>query len=68
MELSAADCLIVEDAPTVIRTTRAAGFKVLGVAGSYALDKLSDAHYAVASLHPDIVQRAIPELKLGVAV
>src|SRR5258706_11770703 len=63
--LTPADCLIVEDAPTVIRSTRAVGFRVLGVATSYPLEKLSDAHYAVDSLDPRLVQRMIPELKLG---
>jgi HAD superfamily hydrolase (TIGR01509 family) len=63
--LAPADCLVIEDAPTVIRSTRAVGYKVLGVATSYPLEKLSDAHYAVKSLEPQVVQRVIPELKLG---
>ncbi len=61
------DCLIVEDAPTVIRSVRAAGFKVLGVASSYPLEKLTDADYAVRSLRPSEVQRAVPGLKMGIA-
>jgi len=64
MPLTPADCLIVEDAPTVIRSVRAAGFKVLGVATSYPLEKLTDAHYAVDSLRPEVVLKAIPELKV----
>ncbi len=63
--LTPADCLIVEDAPTVIRSTRAVGFRLLGVATSSPLEKLNDAHYAVKSLEPSEVQRLIPELKLG---
>jgi HAD superfamily hydrolase (TIGR01509 family) len=51
--LEPADCLIVEDAPSVIRSVRAAGFKVLGVAGSYPLSKLGEATWAVKSLEPD---------------
>jgi beta-phosphoglucomutase len=64
--LEPADCLIVEDAPTVIRTTRGVGFKVLGVATSYPLEKLNDAHYAVRSLRIPEVKAAIPDLELGV--
>jgi beta-phosphoglucomutase len=63
--LAPADCLVIEDAPTVIHSVRGAGFKVLGVATSYPLEKLSEANYAVRSLEPDVVGRAIPELRLG---
>jgi beta-phosphoglucomutase len=65
--LKPGDCLIVEDAPTVIRSVRAVGFKVLAVATSYPLEKLADAHYAVPSLAPDVVKQAVPELDLAVA-
>ena len=64
LPLAPANCLIVEDAPTVIRSVRAAGFPVLGVATSYPLEKLGDAHYAVKSLHPAVVQAAMPGLVL----
>jgi beta-phosphoglucomutase len=64
--LKPADCLIIEDAPTVIKTTREAGFKVLGVSTSYPAEKLTDAHYVVATLQPDEVLKKIPHLKLGV--
>lgn len=57
-------CLIVEDAPTVIQAVRRVGFSVLGVATSYPLDKLKDANWAVGTLEPDIVHRAIPQLRL----
>lgn len=63
--LTPGDCLIVEDAPTVIRAVRAVGFKVLGVATSYSLEKLAEAHYAVKTLQPDEVKAAIPTLKVG---
>ncbi len=59
------ESLIVEDAPTVIRSVKTVGFKVLGVAGSYSLDKLTDADWAVPSLQPDTVSKALPHLKLG---
>ena len=65
LTFSPADCLIIEDAPTVIQSVRAAGFQVLGVANSYPLEKLSAANYAVTSLRPDAIRQAIPGLKLG---
>ncbi len=58
-----ADCLVVEDAPTVIRSVRGAGFPVLAVATSYAPQKLADANYIVADLKPETVASAIPQLK-----
>ena len=63
--LKPADCLIVEDAPTVIRSTMAVGFKTLAVATSYPPEKLTDANYVVRALHPQTVQAVIPELSLG---
>ena len=60
--LTPQDCLIVEDAPTVIANVRKVGFKVIGVATSYPLEKLAHANYPVASLEPAIVKKAIPEL------
>lgn len=63
--LKPADCLIVEDAPTVIRSVRAVGFPVLGVATSYPLEKLSDANWATSTLKLGDVHRAMPSLKLG---
>ena len=64
--LTPANCLIVEDAPTVIHSVRAAGFKVIGVATSYPLEKLAHAHYAVTSLKPEVVLEAVPGLKVEV--
>lgn len=63
--LAPADCLIVEDAPTVIRSVRGVGFPVLGVATSYSPEKLYDATYVVKDLKPATVSGAIPELQLG---
>ena len=62
--LKPADCLVVEDAPTVIRAVKAVGFPTLGVATSYPLEKLSDANWAVKTLDPADVSRAVPQLKL----
>jgi beta-phosphoglucomutase len=59
------DALIVEDAPTVIRSVRSAGFSVLGVAGSYPLAQLSEANWSVPTLHTFEVAKAIPRLKMG---
>jgi beta-phosphoglucomutase len=58
------DCLIIEDAPTVIRSVRAVGFPVLAVATSYPVEKLSDANWAVRTLEPREVSRAVPQLDL----
>jgi len=58
------DCLIVEDAPMVIRSVKAAGFKTLGVATSHFPDKLTEADWVVKTLNPDEVLARIPELKL----
>ena len=64
-ELRPADCLIVEDAPTVIKSVRGVGFPVLAVATSYPVEKLAEANYVVKDLKPGTVTAAIPELKLG---
>jgi HAD superfamily hydrolase (TIGR01509 family) len=62
--LKPADCLIIEDAPSVIHTVRAVGFPVLAVATSYPLEKLHEANWAVKTLQPDEVRRAVPKLAL----
>jgi HAD superfamily hydrolase (TIGR01509 family) len=61
--LAPAGCLIVEDAPTVIRAVRAVGFPVLGVATSYPPEKLADANWAVKTLEPAEVIRSVPALQ-----
>ena len=63
-KLKPEECLVVEDAPPVIRSVRSAGFPVLAVATTYSLDKLSDANWAVRSLDCDDVQGQIPGLKM----
>ena len=62
--LKPADCLVIEDAPTVIRSVKAAGFPTLAVASSYPEIKLTDADWVVRSLRPDEVARELPALKL----
>ena len=64
--LTPADCLVVEDAPTVIRSVKAVGFPTLGVATSYPLMKLADADWAVKTLRPEEVLAEVPRLKLDV--
>ena len=64
--LAPADCLVVEDAPTVIRSVKAVGFPTLGVATSYPLMKLGDADWAVKTLRPEEVKQQVPRLKLDV--
>ena len=62
--LAPADCLVVEDAPTVIRSVKAVGFPTLGVATSYPLMKLMDADWQVKTLRPEEVLEQIPKLEL----
>lgn len=64
--LAPADCLVVEDAPTVIRSVKSVGFPTLGVATSYPLMKLCDADWAVKTLRPEEVLAEVPRLKLDV--
>ena len=61
--LKPADCLIVEDAPTVIREVKRIGFPTLAVATSYPLERLAEADYVVQSLRPEEVRKNVPELK-----
>jgi beta-phosphoglucomutase len=61
--LKPADCLIVEDAPTVIREVKRIGFPTLAVATSYPLERLAEADYVVQSLRSEEVRKNVPELK-----
>jgi sugar-phosphatase len=65
LKFGPADCLIIEDAPTVIRAVKAEGFRTLGVATSYPLSALSDADHAVSQLTPTDILKHIPHLKIG---
>ena len=62
--LKPADCLVIEDAPTVIRSVKAAGFPTLAVATSYPEAKLTEADWIVRSLRPAEVAEEVPQLKL----
>jgi beta-phosphoglucomutase len=66
ISLKPADCLVVEDAPSVIKSVKGAGFPMLGVATSHAIEKLSDADWRVRTLEPAAVLEQIPRLKLAV--
>jgi beta-phosphoglucomutase len=59
-----ADCLIVEDAPSVVRSVKAAGFSVLAVTTSSPAAKLADADYVVHSLEPAVVLEQLPGLRI----
>ena len=62
---AANDCLVVEDAPKVIKAARKVGFRSLGVTNTHPADRLSEAgaDWVVSSLEVAEVKRAIPELK-----
>lgn len=60
--LKPADCLVVEDAPSVVRAVKKVGFPTLAVANTYGPGQLADATYVVDSLRPDEVRRRVPEL------
>jgi HAD superfamily hydrolase (TIGR01509 family) len=64
--LKPADCLVVEDAPTVVKSVKAVGFPTLAVATSYPIEKLAVADWAVMTLRPAEVSGKIPQLKLGI--
>jgi beta-phosphoglucomutase len=63
--LTSADCLVIEDAPTVIRNVKKVGFRTLGVATSHPIEALADADFAVRSLTPAEVTAMVPQLKVG---
>jgi beta-phosphoglucomutase len=63
--LEPGQCLVIEDAPAVIRSAKAVGFATLGVASSYTPDKLSDAAWVVQNLDVPSVREAIPHLRIG---
>jgi HAD superfamily hydrolase (TIGR01509 family) len=62
--LEPADCLVIEDAPSVIQSIRTVGFKTLAVATTYPIDKLSGADWAVSSLRPEEVLAKLPALNV----
>src|SRR4051812_43284496 len=59
MKIGPGGCLVVEDAPAVIKPARRAGFRSLGVANTYPPDKLTEAgaSWVVDSLDVEQVKR-----------
>jgi beta-phosphoglucomutase len=64
--LSPGDCLVVEDAPAVVNSTKGAGFSVLAVTTSHPAEKFERADWVVQSLSPHHVSKKIPRLKIKV--
>jgi beta-phosphoglucomutase len=62
--LKPADCLVIEDAPSVIARAAAAGFKTMGVCTTYGPRQLAEADWVVDSLKPADLRRQCPELKV----
>jgi beta-phosphoglucomutase-like phosphatase (HAD superfamily) len=58
------ECLVIEDAPTVIRSVKSVGFPTLAITSSYPEAKLTDANWIVRSLRPEEVAQQVPELRL----
>jgi beta-phosphoglucomutase len=48
--IAAGECLVVEDSVAGIRSAKAAGMRVIGLATTYPIEKLQEADLAVASL------------------
>lgn len=62
--LKPADCLIIEDAPNVVRSVRMVGFPVLAVTTTHSAEKFDDANWVVSSLDCDEVQKLVPSLRM----
>lgn len=56
LELRPADCLIVEDSPTVTTRVREVGFRVLAIAASVPAERLAHADYVAASLDSPVAR------------
>jgi len=56
--VSAADCLVIEDAPAGIESASAAGMKVIGIASTYAMSELKMADAVIAGLEELSVEGA----------
>jgi beta-phosphoglucomutase len=65
--LEPAQCLVVEDAVTVAKSVRKAGFPVLAVTTSYSAESFNGAaNWVVPNLSPGVVGQKISKLKMGV--
>jgi beta-phosphoglucomutase len=65
-KLKPADCLIVEDAPSVVASVKSVGFPTLAVTTSHEKDQFAVADWVVDELRPAEVLKKIPQLKMGV--
>lgn len=65
-KLTPSDCLIIEDAPPIIKTVREKKFPVLALSTSHKKEKLKEAgaNWITATLDPDEVQKQIPGLRM----
>ena len=59
-DMTPADCLVLEDSLAGIRSARAAGMRVLGLANTYPIDKLCEADCVLSSL-----EHVAPETVIG---
>jgi HAD superfamily hydrolase (TIGR01509 family) len=62
--LKPSDCVVIEDAPKVIKRAKKAGFRTIGVANTYGPQQLADAEWIVDSLKPADLKRQCPELQV----
>jgi HAD superfamily hydrolase (TIGR01509 family) len=62
--LKPADCLVIEDAPSVIKRAKRAGFRTMGVCNTYGPQQLADADWIVDSLKPADLKRQCPPLQM----
>ena len=60
--IAASECLVVEDSVAGIRSAKAAGMRVMGLATTYPLDKLQEADLALPTLQGITPQSALRRL------
>ena len=60
--LKPSDCVVVEDAPTVVRSVKKVGFPTIAVTNTYGPQQLAEAKYIVDSLQPAEIKKRVPEL------
>ena len=61
-DMTPAECLVLEDSLAGIRSARAAGMRVLGLATTYPFDKLHEANFVLPSLEHVTPEAAIAQL------
>jgi sugar-phosphatase len=64
--LTAAECLVIEDAPAGIQSAHAGGMKVIGIASTYAASKLKAADAVIESFQELTVEVAGGKLRVGI--